>query len=138
MTASPASFRDLRCGIRHEVALIAGETEAATLYGGHSDLSRTMLKWSARICELCRSQFAEVERPERDAKCDARRSVSAMDRVLAAHRKQADRQPAGLPERRAEAPDPRRRPLRRRSRVASCAHKRRDGPNGHAEPVKSR
>ncbi len=55
-----------------------------------------MLKWSARICELCRSQFAEVERPERDEKCEAV-VREAMDRILAAHRKKPiDNLPAYL------------------------------------------
>ena len=112
----PCEVRDLRCGARRQVALIVGETEAATIYGGHSDLSRTMLKWSARICELCRSQFAEVERPERDAKCEARRASRVRWAASWLRTAKADRQPAGLPERRTEAPDARRRPLRRRSR----------------------
>jgi hypothetical protein len=82
---APCRVRELRCDIRRDVALIVGEVEAATLYGGHSDLSRTFGRYAGRICELCQAQFAEVERPEREEKCQAvlRGAVGC---ILTAHR----------------------------------------------------
>ena len=82
----PCRVRELRCGIRRDVAMIVGEVEAASLYGGNSDLSKTFLKYAARVCAQCQAQFGSVERPERDAKCIAalRGCVSS---ILAVHRK---------------------------------------------------
>ena len=82
----PCKVRELRCDIRRDVALIAGEVDAATLYGNHSDLSKTMHRYAARICEYCQEQFGEVERPERDEKCQAVMKAS-VDRILAVHHK---------------------------------------------------
>jgi len=81
----PCRIRELRCDIRRDVALIVGEPEAATLYGGHSDLSKTFLTYSAKVCELCQVQFAQVERPGRDEKCQAVMKAS-VERILSAHR----------------------------------------------------
>jgi hypothetical protein len=81
----PCRIRELRCDIRRDVAVIVGEIDAATLYGGHSDLSKTFTRYAARVCELCQAQFGETCRPERDEKCQAVMKA-AVGRILAAHR----------------------------------------------------
>jgi hypothetical protein len=77
-------IRELRANIRSDVTLIVGADEAATLYGGRSDLSATFIRYTARVCELCQVQFATTERPARDELCrDALRAC--VGRMLSAH-----------------------------------------------------
>ncbi len=92
----PCKVRDLRCDIRCDVALIAGEVDAATLYRNHSDLSKTMHRYAERICAHCHTQVGEVERPERDEKCQAVMKASIGRTFTAHHRTPIDNLPAYL------------------------------------------
>jgi len=80
----PCKVRELRCEIRSAVGRIAGEMEAAQLYGGHTDLSRTFQRYAAHVCELAKEQFATIERPARDEAC-TRVLQSCVDRMVDAH-----------------------------------------------------
>jgi len=76
--------------------MIVGDVEAAALYGGHSDLSKTMSRYAERVCEYCQSTFGESERPRRDEQCTAVMQA-AIERVRAAHNaKPIDNLPAYL------------------------------------------
>lgn len=83
---APCDVRDLRCGIRSDVALIVGAAEASALYGGNSDLSKTLLRYATTLCQQCQKQFATTLRPDRDAKCTAVMKA-AMGRIVAVHQK---------------------------------------------------
>ena len=71
--------------IRRPLGEIVGDAEAASLYGGHSDLSKTMLRFATYLCQECRVQLATVERPQREELCaDALRR--AVDRIVITNR----------------------------------------------------
>jgi hypothetical protein len=75
----------LKVNIRRPLGEIVGEAEAASLYGGHSDLSKTMLRFAAYLCQKCQIQLATVDRPQREELCaDALRR--AVDRIVVTNR----------------------------------------------------
>jgi len=86
--------RQLRCGIRGDIEELTSRTEATSLYGGNSDLSKTMLKYAAKVCELCQTTFGEYDRPDRDAKCAA--VLRAAITRIRASRRTVDNLPAYL------------------------------------------
>jgi hypothetical protein len=83
----PCQVRDLKCGIRSDITAVAG-VEGTSLYGGKSDLSRTMHRYAAAVCQLCQEQLPTVERPDRDELC-ARIMRSCVSRIVDAHRGEA-------------------------------------------------